>query len=253
MSVLQIERLSKAFGGVQAVGGVSFAVAPGERVALIGPNGAGKTTLFNCINGQLRPDDGRIHMSGRDVTGQAPHRIWRHGVGRTFQITATFASMTVVENIQVALASADGAATGLLRRLGERYLDEAGELVELVGLAARGGDATVELPYGDLKRLELAVAMTNRPSLLLMDEPTAGMAVDARGGMMELVDLMVAERGVAVLFTEHDMDVVFGHADRVIVLDRGQVIAEGSPDEIRADENVQAVYLGSFDADKAVT
>jgi branched-chain amino acid transport system ATP-binding protein len=253
MSVLQIEQLSKAFGGVQAVGGVSFAVAQGERVALIGPNGAGKTTLFNCINGQLRPDHGRIQMSGRDVTGQAPHRIWRHGVGRTFQITATFSSMTVVENIQVALASADGAATGLLRRLGDRYLDEAGELVELVGLAARGGDATVELPYGDLKRLELAVAMTNQPSLLLMDEPTAGMAADARGGMMDLVDLMVAERGVAVLFTEHDMDVVFGHADRVIVLDRGQVIAEGSPDEIRADKNVQAVYLGSFDADEAVT
>ncbi len=253
MSVLQIERLSKAFGGVQAVGGVSFTVGQGERVALIGPNGAGKTTLFNCINGQLPPDEGRIHISGRDVTGHAPHRIWRHGVGRTFQITATFSSMTVVENIQVALASADGAATGLLRRLGDRYLDEAGELVELVGLAARGGDATVELPYGDLKRLELAVAMTNQPSLLLMDEPTAGMAADARGGMMDLVDLMVAERGVAVLFTEHDMDVVFGHADRVIVLDRGQVIAEGRPDEIRADEKVQAVYLGSFDADEAVT
>lgn len=252
MKVLRIEQLARAFGGVQAVGGVSFSVAPGERVALIGPNGAGKTTLFNCINGQLRPDAGRIHISGRDVTGQPPHQIWRHGVGRTFQITATFSSMTVVENIQVALASADGAATGLLRRLGGRYLAQAGELVELVGLSARANDATVELPYGDLKRLELAVAMTNQPALLLMDEPTAGMAADARGGMMDLVDLMVAERGVAVLFTEHDMDVVFGHADRVVVLDRGEVIAEGSPDAIRADERVRAVYLGSFDADEAV-
>lgn len=252
MKVLRIEQLARAFGGVQAVGGVSFSVAPGERVALIGPNGAGKTTLFNCINGQLRPDAGRIYISGRDVTGQPPHRIWRHGVGRTFQITATFSSMTVVENIQVALASADGAATGLLRRLGGRYLAQAGELVELVGLSARANDATVELPYGDLKRLELAVAMTNQPALLLMDEPTAGMAADARGGMMDLVDLMVAERGVAVLFTEHDMNVVFGHADRVVVLDRGEVIAEGSPDAIRADDRVRAVYLGSFDADEAV-
>lgn len=251
MSVLAVENLAKAFGGVQAVGGVSFAVTAGERVALIGPNGAGKTTLFNCINGQLRPDAGRILMSGRDVTGQAPHRIWRHGVGRTFQITATFASMTVAENIQVALASADGAARGLGRRLGTRYRAQADALVERVGLAARVEDPAAELPYGDLKRLELAVAMTNDPSLLLMDEPTAGMAADARGGMMDLVDVMVAERGVAVLFTEHDMDVVFGHADRVIVLDRGLVIAEGTPDEIRADVNVQAVYLGTFDAEEA--
>jgi branched-chain amino acid transport system ATP-binding protein len=251
MSVLAVENLAKAFGGVQAVGGVSLAVTAGERVALIGPNGAGKTTLFNCINGQLRPDAGRIVMSGRDVTGQAPHRIWRHGVGRTFQITATFASMTVAENIQVALASADGAATGLGRRLGTRYRAQADALVERVGLATRVEDPAAELPYGDLKRLELAVAMTNDPSLLLMDEPTAGMAADARGGMMDLVDVMVAERGVAVLFTEHDMDVVFGHADRVIVFDRGLVIAEGTPDEIRADVNVQAVYLGTFDAEEA--
>lgn len=251
MSVLAVENLSKAFGGVQAVGGVSFAVASGERVALIGPNGAGKTTLFNCINGQLRPDGGRIQMSGQDVTGKAPHRIWRHGVGRTFQITATFTSMTVAENIQVALASADGAATGLGRRLGSRYLTQAEALIELVGLTSRTETPAAELPYGDLKRLELAVAMTNDPSLLLMDEPTAGMAADARGGMMDLVDVMVAERGVAVLFTEHDMDVVFGHADRVIVLDRGQVIAEGAPDEIRADAKVRAVYLGTFGADEA--
>lgn len=251
MSVLAIEGLAKAFGGVQAVGGVSFAVAPGERVALIGPNGAGKTTLFNSINGQLRPDGGRVRIAGRDVTGQPPHRIWRHGVGRTFQITATFASMTVAENIQVALASADGAATGLGRRLGARYRAKAGELIDLVGLAARAEDPAVELPYGDLKRLELAVAMTNDPALLLMDEPTAGMAADARGGMMELVDVMVAERGVAVLFTEHDMDVVFGHADRVIVLDRGQVIAEGPPSDIRADAKVQAVYLGTYDVEDA--
>ncbi len=253
MSVLAVENLSRAFGGVRAVDGVSFQVASAERVALIGPNGAGKTTLFNCINGQLKPDAGRVRISGHDATGRPPHRIWRLGVGRTFQITATFASMTVRENVQLALATADGTATGLGRRLGRRYRDQARELVEMVGLGPRADDWTVELPYGDLKRLELAVAMTNAPSLLLMDEPTAGMAADARGGMMDLVDMMVAERSVAVLFTEHDMDVVFGHADRVIVLDRGRVIAAGRPDAIRADATVQAVYLGDFDGTEATT
>ena len=246
-SVLAVENLAKAFGGVRAVGGVSFDVNPGERVALIGPNGAGKTTLFNCINGQLRPDAGRVRVLGADVTGNAPHRIWRYGVGRTFQITANFASMTVRENVQLALASANGAATGLGRRLERRYCGQAEMLVAMVGLEARANDATVKLPYGDLKRLELAVAMANTPSLLLMDEPTAGMANDARGGMMELVDAMVAERGVSALFTEHDMDVVFGHADRVIVLDGGRVIAAGSPEAIRADASVRAVYLGTFE------
>lgn len=248
MSALAVENLRKAFGGVRAVDGVSFVVGAGERVALIGPNGAGKTSLFNCVNGQLRPDGGRVRISGDDVTGLAPHRVWRHGVGRTFQITATFASMTVAENVQVALASADGMASGLVRRLGRRYRAAAGELIDQVGLAAHADAAAAGLPYGDLKRLELAVAMTNRPTLLLMDEPTAGMAADARGGMMDLVGVMVAERGVAVLFTEHDMDVVFGHADRVIVLDRGRIIAEGTPDEIRTNAAVRDVYLGSFDA-----
>ena len=253
MSVLVIENLSRAFGGVRAVDRVSFAVEPGERVALIGPNGAGKTTLFNCINGQLKPDAGRVLISRHDATGRPPHQIWRLGVGRTFQITATFASMTVRENVQLALAAADGTATGLGRRLERWYRDQARELVEMVGLGPRADDWTVELPYGDLKRLELAVAMANAPSLLLMDEPTAGMAADARGYMMDLVDMMVAERGVAALFTEHDMDVVFGHADRVIVLDRGRVIAAGRPDAIRADANVQAVYLGDFDGAEEAT
>ncbi|MBS27768.1 MAG: ABC transporter ATP-binding protein [Alphaproteobacteria bacterium] len=249
MSVLSVQGVAKAFGGVQAVDGVSFDVGAGERVALIGPNGAGKTTLFNVINGQLRPDRGSVRISGADTTGQAPHRVWRNSVGRTFQITATFVSMTVSENVQVALASHAGSARHLGRRLGQAFRSEAAELIELVGLTDQSERPAAELPYGDLKRLELAAAMTNAPALLLMDEPTAGMAASERGAMMDLVDSMVTTRGVAVLFTEHDMDVVFGHADRVIVLDRGGVIAAGTPDDIRADSRVQAVYLGTFDAE----
>jgi branched-chain amino acid transport system ATP-binding protein len=246
VSVLAVAELSKAFGGVRAVDGVSFDMAAGERVALIGPNGAGKTTLFNSINGQLRPDSGTVRIAGRDVTGAPPHRIWAAGVGRTFQITATFASMTVTENVQVALASAGGVAGSLGRALVRRDRAAADALVERVGLTGQADLAAAVLPYGDLKRLELAVAMTNRPRLLLMDEPTAGIASGERGAMMSLVDELVAAEGVAVLFTEHDMDVVFGHADRVIVLDRGRIIAAGTPDAVRADVGVRVVYLGSF-------
>ncbi|MBO6784956.1 MAG: ABC transporter ATP-binding protein [Alphaproteobacteria bacterium] len=248
MTVLAVDRLAKSYGGVRAVDGVSFAVEAGERVALIGPNGAGKTTLFNVVNGQVRPDGGSVRIAGRDVTGVPPHRVWAAGVGRTFQITATFASMTVRENVQTALAIHHGQGLGLGRALRGRFADEAAALVGRVGLGAASDRAVSELPYGDLKRLELAIALTNAPALLLMDEPTAGMAQDGRTAMMDLVDEVVASDGVAVLFTEHDMDVVFGHADRVIVLDRGRVIAEGDPDTVRADANVRAVYLGDDEA-----
>lgn len=244
MSVLSVEALAKAYGGVRAVDGVSFDVERGERVALIGPNGAGKTTLFNAINGQIRPDAGRVRINGQDVTGTPPHRIWAAGVGRTFQITATFMSMSVRENVQVALASRHRRAAALGRALRHRYHDAAEALVARVGLAEAAGRAVSELAYGDLKRLELAVALTNAPALLLMDEPTAGMASDGRADMMRLVDGLVAADGLAVLFTEHDMDVVFGHADRVIVLDRGRLIASGTPEAVRTDAHVRAVYLG---------
>ena len=247
MNVLTVENLFKAYGGVRAVDGVSFDVAGGERVALIGPNGAGKTSLFNCINGQIRPDAGGVRICGRDMTGEPPHRIWAAGVGRTFQITATFVSMSVRENVQVALASRYGRAAALGPVLRRCFCGEGDALVARVGLSGSADRAVSELAYGDLKRLELAVALSNAPSLLLMDEPTAGMASDGRGEMMQLVDELVATEGLSVLFTEHDMDVVFGHADRVLVLDRGRLIASGSPEAVRADPHVRAVYLGEQD------
>jgi ABC-type branched-subunit amino acid transport system ATPase component len=241
--VFAAEALQKAFQGFRAVDGVSFAVAAGEIVALIGPNGAGKTTTFNMANGQLAPDGGRVLIDGRDVTGMPPRALWRLGVGRTFQITATFASMTVGENIQVALLSRDK-ASGVLAGVAGRYDEEISGLLSEVGMAAAAGQQCGALSYGDLKRVELAMALANAPRLLLMDEPTAGMAPRERAELMELVARTARERRTAVLFTEHDMTVVFGHAHRILVMSRGKIVAEGSPEEIRANHIVREVYLG---------
>jgi branched-chain amino acid transport system ATP-binding protein len=244
-AVLEVEGVGKAFGGVRAVSEVSFAVRPGEMLALIGPNGAGKSTLFNMLNGQLRPDVGRVRLAGRDITGLAPRQVWRLGVGRTFQITATFGSMTVRENVQTALLSHRRRLTGLWRPAAAQEGEAADALLARLGMADQAERPCGILAYGDLKRVELAVALANAPRLLLMDEPTAGMAPQERVGLMALTATIAREGGIAVLFTEHDMDVVFAHADRVLVLDRGRLIAEGAPAAVRADPKVREVYLGS--------
>ena len=244
MSRLAVNDLQRSFGGVQAVRGVSFALEAGEILALIGPNGAGKTTCFNLLNGQLRPDAGTVRLDGVDIVGLPPRRIWRMGVGRTFQITATFASMTVRENVQMVLLSAHRRLFGLWTPAASAFRDEAMALLERVGMGMQAERPCGVLAYGDLKRVELAMALAGGPKVLLMDEPTAGMAPGERQELMALTSSLVRERGLAVLFTEHDMDVVFGHATRIIVLDRGQLIAEGPPDAVRADPRVQAVYLG---------
>jgi branched-chain amino acid transport system ATP-binding protein len=245
MATLEVEALQKSFGGVQAVRGVSFAVQPGEMLALIGPNGAGKSTCFNMLNGQLRPDAGTVRLKGRDITGLAPRKVWRLGVGRTFQITATFGSMTVLENVQMALLSHHRRLGGLWSPVARQDRAPAEALLARLGMAAQAARPCGILAYGDLKRVELAIALANEPSLLLMDEPTAGMAPQERVGLMALTAAIARESGIAVLFTEHDMDVVFGHADRILVLDRGALIAEGAPAAVRADPRVREVYLGS--------
>jgi branched-chain amino acid transport system ATP-binding protein len=243
--LLTISGLSKAFGGVEAVRRVSFEVMPGEAVALIGPNGAGKTTCFNLIGGQLRPDAGRIAFKGRDIAGWPPHKIWRLGIGRTFQVAAIFPSMTVQENVQMALVSHAGRGFDPIASLGRLAMAEAGALLARVGLAAQGSRACGLLAYGDLKRLELALALANAPALLLMDEPMAGVARGERAELMGLIGRVVADEGVSVLFTEHDMDVVFGHASRIVVLHRGEVVADGPPEAVRGDARVREVYLGA--------
>jgi branched-chain amino acid transport system ATP-binding protein len=245
MSMLEVRGLSKSFGGVQAVGEVSFSVAAGEMLALIGPNGAGKSTCFNMVGGQLPPDAGSVRLDGREITGLGPRAISAHGVGRTFQITATFGSMTVRENVQMALIAHHGETWRFWKPASSRYAAEAEALLAQVGLDAQAERATGVLAYGDLKRLELAIALGNAPRLLLMDEPTAGMAPTERVALMQLTRRIATGRGVAVLFTEHDMDVVFDAADRILVLNRGRLIAEGDGAAIRADPAVREIYLGT--------
>jgi len=241
---LEVQGLSMAFGGVQAVAEVSFRLGATERVALIGPNGAGKSTLFNMLNGQIVPDAGRVLLFGRDVTAWPPRRMFRAGVGRTFQVTAAFNSMTVRETVQTALGAERRLSWRPWGRADRISRDAAEALLQRVGLAEQGARACGVLAYGDLKRLDLALALANRPRLLLMDEPTAGMAPGERSRLMDLTARIAAEDGVSVLFTEHDMDVVFGHAERILVLDRGRVVADGAPETVRADARVRAVYLG---------
>ena len=244
MSLLVVAKLMKSYGGVHAVRGVSFALEEGEVLALIGPNGAGKSTCFNMLNGQIKPDVGSIVFRGQEIAGKTPRQIWALGVGRTFQIAAAFLSMTVIENVQVALLSHDGALWSLTSAVKRRRRAEALELLDRVGLAAQAERACAELAYGDVKRLELAMALANDPKLLLMDEPTAGMAPLERGQLMDLVARIARERRIGVLFTEHDMDIVFEHADRIMVLDRGSLIAEGDARSVRDNPAVRAVYLG---------
>ena len=239
-----MRHVSKAYGGVQAVHDVSFTVGAGEMVAIIGPNGAGKTTCFNLVSGQLAPDAGEIRLGEASLAGLAPHRIWRLGVGRTFQTAATFGSMSVRENVQTALLSYHRGLRALWSRADSVLREEAEALLERVGMRAQAERPCAVLAYGDLKRVELALALANRPRLLLMDEPTAGMAPEERGAMMELAAGLARHEQIAVLFTEHDMDVVFGYATRVIVMHLGELIAEGSPEQVRADARVREVYLG---------
>ena len=245
MSVLRATGLAKAFGGVQALQDVGFEVGAGQMLAMIGPNGAGKSTCFNIVNGQLRPDRGSVTLGGREILGLAPRQVWRLGVGRTFQVTATFGSMTVRENVQMVLLSHHGHLGRWWPRAAAQFREQADALLTRVDMVSQAERPCSVLAYGDLKRLELALALANEPRLLLMDEPTAGMAPAERTGLMALTSGIVRERGIAALFTEHDMDVVFGNADRVLVLDRGRVIAEGRPGEVRADPAVRRAYLGS--------
>lgn len=244
MSLLVVDRVSKSFGGVHAVDDISFDLNAGEMLALIGPNGAGKSTLFNMLNGQLRADRGSIRLQDKELIGKTTRGIWRLGVGRTFQVAQTFSSLTVLENVQIALLSHEKKIFDFFRPAKNLYRGRALTLLDQVGLADQADRACFELAYGDSKRVELAIALSNDPRLLLMDEPTAGMASKERSDLMVLTRRLANERNIAVLFTEHSMDVVFAHADRMIVLARGQLIAQGLPSEVRENSLVQQVYFG---------
>lgn len=243
-ALLEAENLVKSFGRFRAVDGVSLDLFAGEMLAIIGPNGAGKSTCFNLINGQLTPDSGEVRLEGERVTGLSAQRMARRGIGRTFQIAETFGSMTVMENVATSLIALDRQTGHLWPGLRADHRAEAEQVLARVGMADQSDRSCALLAYGDLKRVDLALALAQRPRVLLMDEPTAGMAPGERSQLMELTAKIALSDGIAVLFTEHDMDVVFGHAGRVLVLDHGQVIASGTPAEVRANRMVQEVYLG---------
>ncbi|MGB6104514.1 MAG: ABC transporter ATP-binding protein [Pusillimonas sp.] len=245
MSLLEVKGLSKRFGGNTAVDQVSFKLDPGELLALIGPNGAGKSTTFNMVGGQLPASGGSVLFDGKELLGMSSRSIAHSGVGRTFQIAATFASLTVLENVQMALQAHHRRVFSFWRPAAAMYRNEATDLLEQVHMRDQADRPCSELAYGDVKRVELAMSLAGNPRLLLMDEPTAGMAPAERNALVGLVKDLVVQRKLAVLFTEHSMDVVFSYADRVIVLARGRLIAQGSVEQVRRHPKVQEVYFGT--------
>jgi len=245
-ALLSVRGLSKRFGGVRAVDHIDLDVAPRETVALIGPNGAGKTTFYNLLSGRMQPSTGRVIFDGRDVTGLPPHRISRLGISRSFQITNIFPELTARENVEVALTALHGKALRFFSRAaGDQELhDEAQALLDRLGLGSLAASRAGTLSYGDKRLLEIAIVLATRPRLVLLDEPTAGMTPEETRGVVELVRQLARTSEYTFLITEHDMEVVFGLADRIVVMHRGSVLAQGSVDEIRASRVVREAYLG---------
>ena len=244
MPLLSLHNICKNFAGLQALQDVSLSVEPGERRAIIGPNGAGKTTLFNVISGELLPSSGAVHLGERTVTGLTPERMFRLGLARTFQKNSLFLDLATQENVRLAVQAH--------RRRGHHWFrpwwaftdvtTRTREVLERAGLWGRRSDLAKTLSYGEQRQLEMAIALAGEPKLLLLDEPTAGMSLAETTSSIETIRSLPRE--LALLIIEHDMDTVFALADRITVLDHGQVIANGPPDEVRRDPQVRAVYLG---------
>jgi branched-chain amino acid transport system ATP-binding protein len=242
--VLEVRGLSKSFGGFRAVSEVSLAVAEGQIAAMIGPNGAGKSTLFNLITGHLSPTAGHVLLDGRDITGLPPHRICSMGMGRSFQHANIFPKLTVFENVRAALLVHRGRGRNFWLRSEALYGDESQRLLLSIGLAAEAKVIAGTLAYGNQKQLELGLALASDPKILLLDEPTAGMSANETHEAIALLGRIARERGLTLLFTEHDMEVVFSIAQKIAVLHQGRIIADGSPEAVRADAEVRRVYLG---------
>jgi branched-chain amino acid transport system ATP-binding protein len=245
--MLEVRNLRRAFGGVTAIDGVDLDVERERVVAIIGPNGAGKSTLFNLITGHLKADAGSVRLQGRNVTGIAPNRLCGLGVGRSFQRTNIFPGLTVFQNVQSALIAHRGRGRDLWSRAESLFRDAAEELLRDVNLLDKADVPGSTLSHGNQKQLELAIALAGKPRLLLLDEPTAGMSAAETRDSMRLLRRIAAERSLTLLFTEHDMDVVFSAADRIVVLHQGRVIAQGEPQAIRGHDEVRRVYLGERD------
>ena len=242
--MLEVKGLSKSFAGFRAVADVDLRVETRQIAAVIGPNGAGKSTLFNLITGHLRPDRGTVSFNGRDITGAAPYRVCAMGIGRSFQRTNIFAQLTVFENLQAAFLIHRGRGHDFWSRAEALYRDETAALISSVGLDGLEAAVAGTLSYGNQKQLELGLALASDPALLLLDEPTAGMSTTETHDTIRLIERIAAERALTLLFTEHDMEVVFGIAEKIAVLHQGRKLAEGTPDEMRRDPEVRRVYLG---------
>jgi branched-chain amino acid transport system ATP-binding protein len=242
--ILGVERVKKSFDGFVAINGVSFSIPKGEICSIIGPNGAGKTTLFNLITGHLPMDEGKLTFKDLDITGRRPYQICRLGVGRSFQRTNIFPRLTVFQNIQAAVLVHRGKSFTFFRPVDSFFQEETGEILGRVGLGEYAQTVSGSLSYGFQKQLELGIALASEPELLLLDEPTAGMSAQETHQTMELIGKITREKGLTLLFTEHDMEVVFSISQRIMVLHQGRLIAEGTPEEVRNNPEVQKVYLG---------
>jgi branched-chain amino acid transport system ATP-binding protein len=242
--VLEVHDIKKSFDGFAAIAGVSFAAERRQIAAVIGPNGAGKSTLFNIITGHLRPDAGRVRLAGRDITGAAPHRICRMGMSRSFQHTSIFPRLTVFENVQAAYLAHRGRGANFWSRSETFYRDETDALIVSLGLGGKADIAGGVLSHGNQKQVELGIALASDPDILLLDEPTAGMSSAETRETIELLERLAGERSLTLLFTEHDMEVVFSIAQKIAVLHQGRMIAEGRPEDVRRDSEVRRVYLG---------
>ena len=242
--MLRVENLQNSFGDFKAVNGADLIVEKGKIVAVIGPNGAGKTTLFNLITGHLKPDGGKILFKGEDITGLPPYTICKKGIARSFQLLNIFPRLTVFDNVQVAVLSQHNRSLHLLRPARNQLVAETNQILENVGLLDKSKKVAGSLSQGDQKILEIAIALGNEPEFLILDEPTAGMSVEETTATMDLVKHLAADQGLTLLFCEHDIDIVFSTADRIMVMQQGKTIVEGPPDEVRRNEQVQQAYMG---------
>ncbi len=245
--MLEVKGVSKSFDGFMAVSRANLTVNKGEMVAVIGPNGAGKTTLFNLISGILKPDSGRIIYKGEDITFLSPYEIFRKGICRSFQIVNVFQRLTVFENVQLSVLSREKKTWNLLMPAKKFYVDETERILEQVGLKEKRDTVAGFLSHGEQKILEIAIALGGKPEFVILDEPTAGMSPEETVMCMELIKKLRHEMDLTILFCEHDMDVVFGYADRIMVMVRGETVIEGTCDEVRCDTLVQEAYLGVSD------
>lgn len=246
--ILQAENVSKHFGGLRAVDGLSIRVVSGSLHSVIGPNGAGKTTLFNLLSGVLHPDSGRIFFRGRDITRLPLHRIAHLGIGRSFQITNLFPQLTVLENVRLAAQARGADNYRILNHFTTfpAYIERAERAIAAVGLTSREYIPANVLPHGEKRKLELAILLAPDPELLLLDEPTAGMASEQVAELLDIIESIRRAAGKTIMLVEHNMNVVMNVSDRITVMHQGQVIAEGTPAEIAANETVQVAYLGGL-------